>query len=428
MAGATPRRVALAFVALAGAFALWNALAYPVGAGYDAASHREYADFVVREWRLPRRNETPEYYSPPLYYVVAGLTAKAGRAAGLGEPDKLVQLLNVPIVVGILLLTLALARLLWPGRRWLGAAAAGFLVACPLLLKTASMFNPEPLDTLLSVAALVLAARALGGSEPPTLRRALALGVVLGLGQLTRQFALWTLAVVALAFLAAWLRSRDGGILRALAVALAAAVVIAGPWYGYRAVEYGNAVFDRPTPVPKPFFQRRPASFYVDLGLPQVFSAPYRPHFVNRAPPQTYADLWGDWYGVYGWNARAGRPGTAARVRLGAQDVLGLVPTALALGGWLVLLARSGLRLDGPRLLAALLPLAGLAGYLYFTIGYPTRDGDVLKPTYMLTTMPAWALCFGFAADRLGRGRWLLLALAVLLLPFAVYRGALGLF
>ena len=108
--------------------------------------------------------------------------------------------------------------------------------------------------------------------------------------------------------------------------------------------------------------------------------------------------------------------------------LFGIVPTALALLGWLALLARSLRRLDGAFLLPALLPLAGLAGYLYFTIGWPTRDGDVLKPTYMLTTMPAWALCFGFAVDRLGRKGLLLVALAALLLPFAVYKGSVGWF
>ena len=55
-------------------------------------------------------------------------------------------------------------------------------------------------------------------------------------------------------------------------------------------------------------------------------------------------------------------------------------------------------RRDPARLLVSLLPLAGLAGYLYFTVSYPTPDGDVLKPTYMLTTLGAWALCFGYAA------------------------------
>jgi hypothetical protein len=46
----------------------------------------------------------------------------------------------------------------------------------------------------------------------------------------------------------------------------------------------------------------------------------------------------------------------------------------------------------------------------------------------MLSTIPAFALCFGFAVDRLGRARLLLVPLLVLLLPFAVYKGAVGWF
>ena len=42
-----------------------------------------------------------------------------------------------------------------------------------------------------------------------------------------------------------------------------------------------------------------------------------------------------------------------------------------------------------------------MLGYLYFTVSYPTSDGDVLKASYMLTTAPAWALAFGYAVDRL---------------------------
>ena len=45
------------------------------------------------------------------------------------------------------------------------------------------------------------------------------------------------------------------------------------------------------------------------------------------------------------------------------------------------------------------MPLAGLAGMLYFTVSYPTPDSDTIKATYMLTTVPAWALCFGFGLE-----------------------------
>ena len=100
----TPERLTWGLVALGGLVTLWNAVAYPPGAGYDAASHKEYADFLIQHHRLPFRNETPEYYSPPLYYALAGAATWVGRQIGLGEPHKLGQLLNVPVVVATALL------------------------------------------------------------------------------------------------------------------------------------------------------------------------------------------------------------------------------------------------------------------------------------------------------------------------------------
>jgi hypothetical protein len=424
----TPERLSLYLAGLAGLIALWNSSSYPALAGYDAASHTEYGDFLINHLRLPHENETPEYYSPPLYYAIAGGVTWIGREAGMGEPHKLAQLLNVPVVVGTALLVGALARLLWPERRWLAPAAIGYLALSPVLMRTAAMYNPEPTDLLVSVLCLYLTARLLVHRRYGR-RAAFGLGLALGAGEMVRQFALWTLAVVVLALLAAfvWRRTERRQIATALALALAGCVLVAGPWYGYRAVTYSNAVFDRPH-VDKPLFERRPARFYFDPALPSVFTQPYRPHFVNLAVPQTYADLWGDWYGVFEWSyADRARPPAATRAWLSTQMVLGVVPTVLALLGWLVLLARSFTGRRPERLVVALLPLAGIAGYLYFTVSYPTPDGDVLKPTYMLSTLGAWALCFGFLADRLGK-RWSLLfaVTALLMLPFVVYKGAVG--
>ena len=429
-----PERLVQAFAALAGLIVLWNAASYPSGAGYDAASHREYADFLIQHHRLPIRGETPEYYSPPLYYLVAGALTWVGRQIGLGDPHRLGQLLNVPAVVGTVLLVAALARLLWPERRWLPAIAAGFVALSPVLTRTAAMFNPEPVDLFVSALCLYLAARMLVRRRFDV-RSAAALGIALGCGEMVRQFSLWTLAVVVLAFLAALsVRSADRrAIAASLAVIVAACAVIALPWYVYRAVHYGNAVFDRPHSA-KALWERRPASFYVDPGLPALFVRPYRPHLVNLAGPETYADLWGDWYGVFHWShATQPRPSPFRNGWLVFQNVLGIAPTLLALAGWLVLLARSVRRRDAPRLLVSLLPLAGIAGYLFFTVSYPTRDGDVLKPTYMLTALGAWAICFAWAATTLGERRprlvyGTLAALALLDLPFVVYKGAVGLF
>ncbi len=429
----SPERLVQGLAALAGLIVLWNAASYPSGAGYDAASHREYADFLIQHHRLPYRGETPEYYSPPLYYLVAGALTWVGRQIGLGDPHKLAQLLNVPAVVGTILLVAAIARLLWPERRWLPPLAAGFVGLSPVLTRTASMFNPETTDLFVSALCLYLAARMLVRRDFRA-RSALALGLALGSGEMVRQFSLWTLAVVVLAFLAALShRAADRRALAgALVVVLAACAVVALPWYVYRATHYGNAVFDRPHSA-KPLWERRPARFYVDPGLPDVFTRPYRPHFANLAVPETYSDLWGDWYGVFAWSraTEAAQPSPARNGWLVFQNVLGLIPTLVAVAGWLALLVRSLRRRDPPRLLVSLLPLAGIAGYLFFTVSYPTPDGDVLKPTYMLTTLGAWALSFAWLASTLGERRprlvfGALAVLALLDLPFVVYKGAVG--
>jgi len=263
-------------------------------------------------------------------------------------------------------------------------------------------------------ASLYLAVRLLRRARPST-RDAALLGLVLGLSLLVRQFAAYGVGAVGIALLVA----RQ---YRALAVAAGVAVLVAAPWYVRQAVRYSNPVFAETPTVQKPLYRRRPASFYVGTGLPQVVSAPWRPHFVNRAVPTTYSELWGDYFGIWAWRGR-GEPEAAERRQLRLQNVLGLLPTLLAVGGWIALLRRRG-----RSLVVALVPLLGLVGYAYFTIGYPTRDGDVLKASYMLTTATAWALAFGYAVDRLARRRalgWvlagLLAACALLELPFLLY-------
>jgi hypothetical protein len=399
------RRVELAAAALIAALALvagWNAYAYPSGAGYDVTQHREYADLLIHHGRIPGPQKRSEYYTPPGFYALAGVATLIGEHVHPGDPHKLGQVLNWLVLLASATVLWLLARELFPRRPWVQLGALAFFCFLPVVLRVGAMFHPEPLSMLLTAVALLLAARMLNRGDYRW-QLAAATGVALGLGQLVRAFSLWTFAavVLALAVARAW---------RPLAVVVAATAVVASPWYIRQAIVYGNPVFDRPTPK-ESIWERRPAKFYVGLGLPQVFTEPIRPHFVNEAIPTTYSDLWGDYFGVW----RGSRP---------LQSFLGLLPTVLAAAGWVLLLVRS--RRAPPRLAAALLPGLGLLGYLYFTVSYPTPDGDVLKASYMLTTAPAWALAFGYALERLpSRARpvvaGVLGASALAALPFLVY-------
>jgi hypothetical protein len=399
------RRPELAAAALIAVFALvagWNAYKYPSGAGYDVTQHRQYADLLVHHGEIPGAGTRSEYYTPPGFYALAGVATVVGEHVHPGDPHKLGQVLNWLVLVAAAGVLWALARELFPGRPWVQLGALAYFCFLPVLLRVGAMFHPEPLSMLLTAVALLLSARMLRRRDFRW-QLAVATGVALGLGQLVRAFSLWTFAavVIALAVARAW---------RQLVVVVVATAVVASPWYIRQAIKYGNPVFDRPTPH-EAVWDRRPARFYVGLGLPDVFTHPFRPSFRNEAIPTTYSEVWGDYFGV--WRGSRER-----------QSFLGLLPTLLAVGGWLLLLARS---LRAPlRLAAALLPGLGLLGYLYFTVSYPTPDGDVLKASYMLTTAPAWALAFGYALDRLPhRARFVaavvLAASALAALPFLLY-------
>jgi len=399
------RRVELLAAALIAAFALvagWNAYKYPSGGGYDVRQHREYADLLIHHGEIPGAGTRSEYYTPPGFYALAGAATVIGEHVHSGDPHKLGQVLNWLVLLATAGMLWLLVRELFPGRMWLQLSALAYFCFLPVVLRVGAMFHPEPLSMLLTAVALLVAARMLGRRDYRW-QLAVAAGVALGLGQLVRAFSLWTFAAVVLAFAVAraW---------RPLAVVVLATAVVASPWYVRQTIKYGDPVFDRPAPH-EAIWERRPARFYVGLGLPEVFTDPIRPHFLNEAIPTTYSEVWGDYFGV--WKGSRER-----------QAFLGLLPTLLAVAGWAFFLIRS--RGVPARLAAGLLPGLGILGYLYFTVSYPTPDGDVLKASYMLTTAPAWALAFGYAVDQLpSRLRLVvagvLAASALASLPFLLY-------
>jgi 4-amino-4-deoxy-L-arabinose transferase-like glycosyltransferase len=388
------------------AIALTNARVYPPGGGYDAGDHMEYAD-LLRHGHVPNQVGASEYYSPPGFYAIAAGLTWIGDQLGLGEPHRVVLAFNVLVLAATALLLVALARELWRERLVLHVAALGYLAFLPVTVKLTAMFHPEPLDLLAVTAGLYLAARGLRRGRFTT-REAAALGVVLGLALLVRQFALYGVGAAFLALLAArhW---------RVLAIAAGACAIVAGPWYVRQAITYSSPTGfgETSTQAQKSLLARRPASFYVGTGLPDVLTAPWRPHYVNRAIPTTYSELWGDYFGIWDWKGSPETLTPRVETDLRVQSWIGLLPTLLAVAGWLALLWRRSW-------LVALVPLLGFLGYAYFTISYPTKDGDVLKASYMLTTATAWALCFGYAIDRLARRRALAVALVVVLAASAV--------
>lgn len=417
-----------AILLLVAVVAVRNALVYPAIAGYDAQEALDYANLLVKDGELP--DGTGSYYTPPGFFAVGGVGILVGEELGLEHPERVGQVVNALAAVGTVLLLLLLVRELWPGRAVLHVAALGFVVACPVVFKASAMFHPEPLSLFFSTLAVVLAARMLVRRRY-SLVAALGIGAALAAGQLVRAWTLWTVGVVLLVLCVALLtrRTERRTIGRALAVAGVAAIALPLPWYAYQATQYENPIFDRPQ-VETSLWDRRPLGFYVTLGLPKMLTDPVRPSFSNRFAPIAYTEVWGDYFGVWHWNSSGGPPSKSEHRETVVQAVVGVPFTLLAVAGWLALLVFSLRRpSDEPaRLLISLLPAAALLGLLYFATAYPTTDGDTGKGSFMLTAVPAWAACFGFAVDGITR-RFprLLLPLAVILALCAVVSLRFGL-
>ena len=423
---ATPMWAALAIgccLALSVFGGIWNAVHYPVILGYDAAEHIAYADNLIHHGTLPSTAVSQADYAPPGYYAVAGAATWVGERLGMAQPHQAAQYLNVVFVLGTAMLLVVLARVLFPRRPVVWIGTVGLFAMLPVVPKTAAMFQPETLNMLLSTAAVTMATWML-------VRRRLglyplaALGVILAAGQLVRASSLFTLAAIVISLLAALAtRSYRAHMpVRAIAISAAALVAVTAPWYARQILTHHNQPGLNASSLSFHSAAGIPASTFFGFSLDDVANRPVRPFFTGQAVAQTYADLWGDWYGAFAWSYYTTGPSPEALVILKDQMVVGVLPTLLAIGGWLAfvwLAVRRRLETVSA-LPLVLLPVIAVAAYLWRAWVLPAPGSDLLKASYLLTTVPAWAVGFGLAVDLLSRRRLVGLGVAAVLVAFAV--------
>jgi hypothetical protein len=266
----------------------------------------------------------------------------------------------------------------------------------------------------------------------------LTLGLAVGLGLATRLSFVFIIVALLLgtAVAATDVSIRRIVPWRRIAYVAAAVVAIALPWAAYRAiVQHGGPLNKTGDLINSALHPRQHllsdwmtthSQFFHVSG--EVFTKPWRSNFKNQAASETYVEMWGDWLGNFAWSSYSPEPSPDAQPILKDQSYIGLLPTLLAVAGWLMLLARS---VTSRRALAplALVPLIAVGGYLYRSYIALTHDGDLLKALYAVNSAPVWAVCFGLASawlaskSHLARyGMVILFAIfAVLELRFTMY-------
>ncbi len=292
------RALAAAILVALAAVLVWNVAHYPWRQGYDATAAAHYAETLGSSHRLPTAEDTDVWHNPPLWFALAGAVYRAGEIVGIGDPGVPVQLLSALFVVGIAVLTALLARELFPERRALPLVALGCAVLTPVLVRAGVLFHPEPLAALLTTAALVAFVRAVRRGRL-SLATGAGVGLLVGLANLTRTWALAALLALVVGALWVALAERSTAARRFAIGLVAAAALVVVPWLAVKTVVYGSPLAYS-QPDPSQWRQRgRPASFWVGLDLQAVFDAPYQPSYRNHLVPTVFTDWWGDYWRTY---------------------------------------------------------------------------------------------------------------------------------
>ena len=452
-----PDPVLIGLLVMMNGLVLFNTVVYEPNFPSDASEFKRYTT-VLAEGRLPDRTETREFFTPPLPFVLPAALLAAGVENATAM--KLGQNVNVLYSAALLVVVLLLVEELRPGCRSAKRLALLLLAMLPIYQHAFIYMRGEPLLTLGSALALLMAARQLARPEWNP-RPLAALGLVMGLTLLCRQQGIFVvLAVTAFAGLRLWVEPHGRTVrLRGLAICLTVAGAVGGWFYLSLWARHGTPMaFNKPRGALA--FANRPPDFYFGTGNGKIFEQPVRPHFTGQFLPTLYADAWGDYYGYFlvfvfdhrmdrwvppwEWEETVEEWRDRRRYRtnlftrapyLGRTNLLALLPTTLCLIA-LVRALRALPRLAGkdPSPASTLGPLVAFAilltlvGYFLLLLSFPPvfARGTTIKAIYILPVFPLFAV---LGADLLAhlRQRWprIFLAAAAALVLLLVHNAPL---
>lgn len=348
----------------------------PYGASPDEQPHGRYVGALASNWSLPVFDEADrgnyEYHQPPLYYVTGVPFYLAARAARMTEPAEMVRLLSLVLGGLAVVLVYGAVRSAFPEKEGLALACSGFVAFLPThSMLSSSVSNDVLVEVVVGLALLVTARMLAGGLN---WARTAGLGVVLGVGLLTKTTCVVLFPVALIAYVLVWRRGKSTAKLAAghLAAAVGISLALGGWWLARNQILYGDVlamaqfqhVFqDTPTPD---FWLSRGWSWATYFGLVGVW---------------TFGSFWG----VFG-HMNVFMP-------VWTYCALGAVSAAVAIGsvrGVLGVRAKSSVARD-VLLVYGVLVLLVLLVFVKFNVMFFQAQGRYLYPA-LIPISVLWAL------------------------------------
>ncbi|MBI2758557.1 MAG: hypothetical protein HYX49_07740 [Chloroflexi bacterium] len=430
---------------------LVNAILHDPAVGYDAGDHLKIIKLLARNGQWPTVEQTKEFFSPPLPYLLPALVLRL-RLFDAAGAAKFAQLINVGLSLLLTYFLLKLCDQFIDDDSHLKLAALTLLGILPVYYRTFAFVRGEPYVATLAVIASYQTLCLFSAQKK--FPHAAALGIELGLLILARQWGFFLFPAIGI--LAAMLAWKEGhiAVVSWTALSFVMAFVVGGWFYLLLLRQYGSVSAFNKTPAESFAFSNQPSTFYFGMGDGLLFRDPVRPAFANQFLPIFYSDTWGDYWmyftiygrdkntgeslsGVFLLNAVGANPPEGGietnRFQAGSYqgrvNFIALFPTALLLMGWVAGLvdALRHLRIrpvtnsQTKRALLALIVLFSFLGYAWFLIRYPSLgEGDTIKATYLIQIFPLLAVLAAGMLARM-RTRWPYIERAVYIILVVIF-------
>jgi 4-amino-4-deoxy-L-arabinose transferase-like glycosyltransferase len=233
--------ILLAYLVLAGTYAM---VIRPFGS-IDEIHHFNYVKGILENHQLPvlqiGEPFSAEEHQPPLYYVLAAVTAAVGLMARLAEITPLSQMSivlyaarSLSILAGLATVwgTYRLAQLFFPQQRFLPLVSAALVAFNPSFIGLSASVTNDSFIAAFGTLTLVGSLTIFLGRNVPSLRLLVLTGLATGLGALSKLNIVSLLPALAIALLAsAWRQGSARLLARNLGFVFGPALILSGWWF-----------------------------------------------------------------------------------------------------------------------------------------------------------------------------------------------------
>ena len=294
---------------------IYNVLHYNPILGYDAEAHFGYVDYLSRylpnEFRLPSKNDTREFFNPPLAYIVPSLAQVVCRniidsSNFLVECQpiygKVAQIFQSFMYILTIFINLYTLKLFNKSKAFINA---GYLVLISLLAvnyRTLSMIRGEPYILFFLSLFILIIYKAQDTNYDLNFKLIFSAGVIISCIALSRQWGF--LLFFPLVFLLFFQNKKKQYFLFWLLSSLAGALFSSWFYIGLYQ-KYGTFIaFNMKSEGLS--FSNQKLSFYIPNieDLNYLFTKPIRPNLDNQFFSILYSDLWGDYWGYFVFTSR----------------------------------------------------------------------------------------------------------------------------